>query len=65
MGRQNGVSAQGALAGVLLVTGFQVSAGGLVAVSLEGEEPRGQGEHGWLGSQATNCLKVTHPHGKS
>ena len=33
-------SAEGALAGVLLITGFQVSAGGLVAVSLEMERHR-------------------------
>lgn len=57
-------SAQGAL-GVLFVTSFQVSAGGLAAVSLEAEGHRGQGENGWLGSEPINCLKGTHPHEKS
>lgn len=37
---KKGSSAQGALVGVLLVTSFQVSAGGLVAVSLDGEGHR-------------------------
>lgn len=48
-------SAQGAL-GVLLVTGFQVGAGGLAAVSLGAERrARGGGGDGWLGSQAAHC----------